>query len=85
MKIEFAIDPVIRAVPVNDLDIRVHGCVGVQLMFMLRPSPESTQEQMVELTKAMMVAAVAAFDQFNKEINERTPPAQEPPIPTLFS
>lgn len=67
MKIEFAIDPVIKARPIDELDPRTYGCVGVQLMFILRPSIDSTQEELVNLTQDMMLAACNVINKINEE------------------
>ena len=80
MKIEFVLDPVIRAVPVNDLDIRTHGCIGVQLMFMLRPSADARQEDLVELTKRMMQAAVGVINEVNLETKNENIIDTDPPV-----
>jgi hypothetical protein len=70
MKIEFALDPVIKAAPVTDLDLRTHGCIGVQLMFMLRPSGDTTQKDLINLTQRMMLAACHVINKVNETHSE---------------
>lgn len=69
MKIEFVVDPVIKSKPVDNLDIRVHGCIGLQLMFILRPTEDTTQDDLIAVTKDMMLAACNVIN----KINEGTP------------
>jgi hypothetical protein len=66
MKIEYAVEPLIKARPMEDLDIRTHGCVGVQLMFILRPSEDTTQNDLMTLTQDMMLAACNVINQINE-------------------